>query len=191
MTVNKQFKSYKLLPNGRGLYSCVLAPIPSQGEPEHQRYKNREDAVKAALAALGENKLFNSYEIKQDEDGFFFYMLSVKDERPNLNIENPKSNENTSSKEDENKKIEPSPDASPGNASSKDKDQKDKNKEKESKQEKDSSSKANDEEKSDLPQASKNNAKSTNVKTGVAGEAGLFAIIATATAGLFTSKKNR
>lgn len=195
LTVNKQFKSYKLLPYGRGLYSCVLDPIPSQGEPEHQLYKNREDAVKAALAALDENKLFNSYEIKQDADGFFFYMLSVKDERPNLNVENPKPTPDTSSKEDENKKIEPSPDTSEharsGNASSKDKAQKDKNKEKESKQEKDSSSKANDEEKSDLPQASKNNAKSTNVKTGVAGEAGLFAIIATATAGLFTSKKNR
>ncbi len=197
LTVNKQFKSYKILRNGPGLYSysIALAPIPSQGEPEHKLYKNREDAVKAALAALGENKLFNSYEIKQDEDGFYFYMLSVKDERPDLNVENPKPNEDTSSKENENKKIEPSSDtsdhASPDNTSSQENTNKDKNKEKESKGEKDSSSKTKDEEKSDSPQASKNNAKSTNVKTGVVGEAGLFAIIATAAAGLFTSKKNR
>lgn len=81
LTVNKQFNSYKLNRNEFGRYSLMLDPIPSQGDEEHQFYKNREDAVKAAQAALRENKAFKSFEIKQDEDGNYYYVLSTNEEK--------------------------------------------------------------------------------------------------------------
>lgn len=77
LAVNKQFRSYKLNPNANGTYSITLDPIPSKGDEEHQLFDNREDAVKAAQEALSENKLFNSFEIKQDEDGNYYYVLST------------------------------------------------------------------------------------------------------------------
>ncbi|WP_058990696.1 DUF5633 domain-containing protein [Anaerococcus rubeinfantis] len=86
LTVNKEFRSYKLNPKGFGMYSLTLAPIPSQREQEHQLYKNRDDAVKAAQAALDENESFKSYEIKQDEDGLYYYILSTKDVKERKDI---------------------------------------------------------------------------------------------------------
>lgn len=86
LTVNKQFSSYKLNPNEFGMYSLTLDPIPGQDEKEHQLYKNREDAVKAAQAALDENESFKSYEIKQDEDGLYYYILSTKDVKERKDI---------------------------------------------------------------------------------------------------------